>query len=151
MAPKTPSTAAELLDLSNALDAAANALGTAADAEDAKSDPGLPPTSEVEHLRDLAAQVAIQANAIGATGIERLAADMSPAITSLTFQVGQAEHALAKIAEIQKILDVASALLTAAASIAASVSTGNFIGTASAVITLATSLHKTLGPASSAS
>ena len=83
---------------------------------------------------------------MGRSGIEALADDVGSAITSLNFQVGQANNALTRIDETQKALEIASAVLAAAASVAASVGTGNWLGAATSVIGLADSIHKTLAP-----
>ena len=138
-------TAQELLDLSSALTDASSSI---TDFVAEKTDPDAPTDPALGHLSDLAAQIAVEANKIGRAAIETLAVDVGPAVASLNFQVGQANDAIARINDVQKVLGVASAVLTAAAGVAASVATGNWIGVASAVVSLAESIHGTLSPAS---
>ena len=133
----------QLIDLSAALTDVADGIS---DFVFKHTDPAAPTDPALGHLSDLSAQIALKATGIGHAGLAALAADVGSAINSLNFQVGQATAAIKKIDDAQKALDIASAVLVAAASVAASTATGNWIGTASAVVTLAESVHKTLAP-----
>jgi hypothetical protein len=133
-------TAQQLIDLSTQLTAGVAKINAFVGAQP------LPLSDTASNLANTAAQIAVQANAIGAAGIAALAADVGSAITSLTFQVQQANNALAAIEDVEKVFNIASAVLSAAASIATSVGTGNWIGAASAVVTLASNIHKSLSP-----
>ncbi len=74
-------------------------------------------------------------------GLAALAADIQGAISQLTAQVTAANAALQQLNDVKKALNIVAVVLTGAASIASSVATGNWLGAASAVVTLATNLQ----------
>jgi hypothetical protein len=100
----------------------------------------LPFNADTTNLSNAAFLLAAQANSIGQAGLAALANDIQGAISQLTTQVAGANAALQRINDVKKALTIVGVVLTGAASIASSVATGNWIGTAGDVVTLATNL-----------
>jgi hypothetical protein len=101
----------------------------------------LPYDTATTNLSNAAFVLAAQANSIGQAGLAGLAADVQGAISQLTAQVTAANVALQQIDDAKKALDIVAVVLTGAASIAGSVATGNWIGAAGDVVTLAINLQ----------
>jgi hypothetical protein len=101
----------------------------------------LPFDAETMNLSNTAFLLAAQANAIGQGGLAALARDVQGAISQLTTQVASANAALARIRDLKKALNIVDVVLNGAASIATSAATGNWIGTASDIITFASNLQ----------
>ena len=100
----------------------------------------LPFDAETTNLSNAAFLLAAQANAIGQAGLAAMAQDVKGAINQLTTQVLSANAALQRINDLKKALNIVGVVLNGAASIAASVATGNWISTAGDVINLANNL-----------
>jgi hypothetical protein len=128
-------TAQQLVDMATALNTTIVAINAIVGKQP------LPADADTKALADKGAQIAIQANAIGQAAMAALAADVQSAVSQLTTQVNAANSTLQKLNEISKAINVVGVVLTGAASIAASVATGNWLGTAGDVVTLATNLQ----------
>jgi hypothetical protein len=100
----------------------------------------LPFNADTTNLSNAAFLLAAQANSIGQVGLAALANDVQGAINQLTTQVAAANAALQQINDVKKALNIVGVVLTGAASIASSVATGNWIGAAGDVVTLAANL-----------
>jgi hypothetical protein len=101
----------------------------------------LPFDGDTTNLSNAAFLLAAQANTIGQAGLSALANDVQGAIGQLTTQVAAANARLQQINEAKKALNIVGVVLTGAANIAASVTTGNYIGAAGDIVTLATNLR----------
>jgi hypothetical protein len=105
----------------------------------------LPFDATTTNLSNAAFLLAAQANTIGQVGIDGLANDVQGAISQLTSQVTAANAALQGIKNLENALNIVGVVLTGAAGIGSSVATGDWIGTAADVITLANNLQTAIG------
>jgi len=128
------STPQELVDLSSELTDIVKSINVIVGKQQ------LPFNADTANLSNAAFLLAAQANSIGQAGLAALANDVQGAIIQLKTQVAAANAALQQINDAKKALNIVGVVLTSAASIASSVATGNWIGTASDVVTLATNL-----------
>lgn len=128
----------QLIDLSTALTEIVKAINTIVGKQH------LPFDAATTNLSNAAFQISTQANAIGQAGLDALADDVQTAINQLTTQVAAANTALQGINDVKKALNIVGVVLTGAASIASTVATGNWIGTAGAVVTLATNIQNAI-------
>jgi hypothetical protein len=101
----------------------------------------LPYDADTTNLSNAAFLLAAQANTIGQAGLSALAVDVQGAIGQLTAAVTAANATLQSLNDAKKALNIVGVVLTGAASIASSVTTGNWIGAAGDVVTLATNLQ----------
>lgn len=101
----------------------------------------LPYDAVTTNLSNAAFLLAAQANTIGQAGLSALANDVQGAISQLTTAVSAANATLNALNDVKKALNIVGVILTGAAGIASSVATGNWIGAAAGVITLANNLQ----------
>jgi hypothetical protein len=131
-------TAQQLVDLSTELTGIVAAINAIVQKQP------LPLDADTTALSNAGVQIAAQANAIGQAGLAALANDVQGAITQLTTQVAAANTALTQINDVKKALNIVGIVVNGAASIAASVATGNWIGAAGAVVALANNLNNAI-------
>jgi len=105
----------------------------------------LPFDADTANLSNTAFLLAAQANTIGQAGLAALANDVRGAIGELTARVADANSALKKLGDVKKALKIVGAVLAGAGSIAASVATGNWMGAAGDVLTLAKNIQAAVG------
>ena len=128
----------ELVDLSTQL---TNVVNVANDIV-AKQD--LPFDEPTKKLAKDAALLAEMANYVGQVGLAAMANDVKAAIGQLKDQVSAANDTLKKLNELKVTLTVVGVVLVSAASIVASVATGNWIGAATNVVALANNVKTAL-------
>jgi hypothetical protein len=128
-------TAQQLVDMSTELTDTVKSINTIVGKQQ------LPFHADTTNLSNTAFLLAAQANTIGQVGLSALADDVQGAISQLTTQVSAANSALQQINDVKRALNIVGVVLTSAGSIAASVATGNWIGVAGDVVTLANNLR----------
>jgi hypothetical protein len=128
-------TAQELIDISTKLTAVVASIDTII------GNQPLPLDADAAALSDAGTTIAARANVIGQAGLDALANDVKTSVTQLTAQVSNANAALQHINDLTEALNIASAVLAAAAGIASSVATGNWVGAAGDVFTLANKIQ----------
>jgi hypothetical protein len=131
-------TAQELVDLSTELTDIVKAINAIVGKQ------SLPYDADTANLSNTAFLLSSQANAIGQAGLAALASDVQAAIGQLATQVAAANSALTRINNVKAALNLVGVVLTGAASIAASVATGNVGGIAGSVITFANNIRTAL-------
>ena len=97
----------------------------------------LPYDAPTQNLSNAAFVLASQANFIGQVGLAALADDVKGAIEQLKSEVAMANTRLQHIQDVKKALNIVGVVLASAANIAASAASGNYIGAAADVVTLA--------------
>jgi multisubunit Na+/H+ antiporter MnhF subunit len=124
--------------------AIADALAAFSDALDSyiKKQPNLF-APEVLRLRETDAQIASQAATIARTAVEIEAADVLAALNDLQVQINSATATLAAITDSKTALDLVAGVL----SVAASLATGNPLGTAQSVVSLVETLRNAISAA----
>jgi hypothetical protein len=95
---------------------------------------------EMVHLRDMDSHIATYAATLGQTEVDKLEADVPAALTALQTQITSAKTTIAQMKTVQSVLSVVSAVL----SVAANISTGNPLGSAQAVLSLAQTISSAL-------
>lgn len=101
----------------------------------------LPFDADTQKLVKDAADLATTASHINQAALSALAQDVSVAVGQLKTQVAAAEVRLKQINDVKKALNVIGVVLISAVSVAGSVTTGNWIGAANNVVTMATNIE----------
>lgn len=127
-------TAQQLVDMSSELTNVVKSINVVVGKQ------SLPYDADTMKLVNTASTLASHANSIGQAGLAALSADVQGAIADLTTQVKAANSALQRIDNVKKALDIVGVLLTGAAKVASSAATGNWIGVAGDIATVASSL-----------
>jgi hypothetical protein len=127
----------ELIDLSSSLMTTVGKIDAVVD----KAPIGDP---DAEHLSGIGSQLSAEAYTISHTALTEMVPDVATAVGQLNAQVAEGAKLLDAIDSLKKALNVTSVILTGAASIAASVATANWVGTADAVYTLVQNLQKSI-------
>jgi hypothetical protein len=118
---------------SQALQGLADALSDFSDKlDDYIKGSGNPFTPEMQSLRNIDTQIAVDAASIAQLAVEAMAGDVRNALADLARQVDRAKDTLKNINNAKTALSVVAAVLTAAAGI----STGNPLGAAQGVLSL---------------
>lgn len=127
-------------DLSQAFRACADALNAYADNQTNPFDPSL------SQLRTTAAHIIIEAAIIGQKQLAAMTQGVATAIAGLQTQVNSAKAAVATINDIKKAVSIGAAVLSAAASVAS----GNPLGAANQLISLASTISSAVSANSGA-
>ncbi|HEY2780029.1 MAG TPA: hypothetical protein VGI90_04600 [Steroidobacteraceae bacterium] len=101
----------------------------------------LPFDADTVNLSNAAFLLAAQANSIGQAGLAALADDLQTAIAQLTAQVAAANSTLRQVNEVKQALTIVGVILTGAACVATNVATGNWMGAAGGIATMAKNLE----------
>ncbi len=110
----------------------------------------LPLSADAEALSKKGVALAIQANVIGQAGLAALANDVASAVDQLTAQVNAASTLVTNINDLKKALGVVDIVLAGAVDVAGSVASGNWIGAASDVVSVANKLQTAVATATPA-
>lgn len=127
-------TAQELIDLATELTNVVKAANKIVNQQN------LPFDTDTQKLVNDTALLAEKANRINQAGLSALANEVGAALGQLKTQVAVAEKRLKQLNDVEKALNVVGVVLVSAVSVAGSVATGNWIGVANNVLTMAASV-----------
>jgi hypothetical protein len=113
----------------------------------------LPFDADTVNLSNAAFLLAAQANSIGQAALAALANDLQAAIAQLTAQVAAANNRLRQVNDVKQALNIVGVVLTGAGCVATNVATGNWMGAAGGIATMAKDLEAAIasGPAAAGS